>query len=154
MKIDIGNIQTKNRLLMYKSYVQLLKPILGGNLGTRSVDVLAAIMFYTNKIKGEHKNIVTLKKALGTQKAKSAIRDLVPEMYADTKKPYMHSIDEKYFNVITTDLRKRGFIVEDNDSNMREKSVMLKNAKIFNVAFKDEIEIELTMKVIVDESIK
>ena len=151
MKIDIGNIQVGDRLLMYKSYVQLLKPILGGNLGTRSVDVLAAIMYYTNKIKGEYKNSTELKRALGTQKAKSDIRDLVPEMYKDSKKPFMHSVDEKYFQVITTDLRKRGFLCEDSNTKMREKSIMLRNAKIFNIAFSEDTEIELSMKVVSNE---
>lgn len=149
MNVDLGDIKVRNRLLMYKSYVQLLKPVLGSNLGIRSIDAIAAILFYTNQIKGEYKTIPELKKALGTQKAKSAIRDLVPEMYPDDKKKFMHSIDDKYFNVITTELRKRGFIQEDPTSNMREKSVMLKNAKIFNVAFKDDIEIELNVKVVI-----
>lgn len=51
MNVDLGDIKVRNRLLMYKSYVQLLKPVLGSNLGIRSIDAIAAILFYTNQIK-------------------------------------------------------------------------------------------------------
>ena len=147
MKVEVGDIKSKNKLMMYKNYAQILKPILGGNIGARSIDVIAAILFYTNKIYKEHNSLDSLRKELGTLKAKEAIRNLVTTIHADDKKPYSYSIEEEYFKVIISDLRKRGFIYDEAGGGLREKTVMLKSAKIFNVALSDDEEIDFTIKV-------
>ena len=147
-EIKIPVIEVSSKLMFYKQYINTMLPLLNKRFNTRGVDVIAAIMWYTNSIKHKCKDREELAKLLATPEARETIRTSIPDMYSDKKQKLKSTMENDYFNMVTTVLRKQGYFYESKYENKRYKSLLLKKCMIFDIALLevDELCVSTTIK--------
>jgi len=150
--IKIPEIKVNSKLLMYRKYITLISPMFPYKVGSRSLDVLASILCYTNSIKGKYSTVEEFHAALSTEEARDIIRDSIVDLYTDPRQRMKYRIDSTYFNVIISRLRGTGFFHKVDNEKWLYKSLLLKQAKVFNVAFKDIDEIDISFKISINEA--